>query len=114
MSDDILNTFGSTLSAIRRAKGLSQEKLGEKSNLARRYISNLESGSRNVSILTLQKLAIALEVDVEVLIKPLKKSVSAKPSEPDRKKLAAKIQRIIKTGSTKQVKKLTVFVDEIL
>lgn len=56
---------------LRKAKGLTQEKLAELSGLDRTYVPQAESGSRNVSLLTVDKLARALEVDAALLVSDL-------------------------------------------
>lgn len=62
MSHSILKAFGSKIKFIRLARGLSQEQLGLISGLDRTYISGIERGLRNVSLINLERLAIALNV----------------------------------------------------
>lgn len=57
--------------------GLSQEDLAEKISLDRTYISLLERGKRNPSLLTLIKVAKGLEVSVSLLTKDIEKSGSS-------------------------------------
>jgi transcriptional regulator with XRE-family HTH domain len=52
--------FGDRLRKIRSSVGLSQEKLGEIAGLHRTYVSSVERGERNVSLKTVERLAIAL------------------------------------------------------
>ena len=42
-------------------KGLSQEKLALAADIDRTYIASVESGKRNISIVNLEKLIIALD-----------------------------------------------------
>ncbi len=60
----IQEKYGLRLKELRLKKGLSQEKLAEKSNLHRTYISSVELGNRNISIQNIQKIAIALECEI--------------------------------------------------
>lgn len=60
MDDDIRVLFGRRLREVRKQKGLSQEKLAALAGLARNFISMVETGQRNVTIATVQKLARAL------------------------------------------------------
>jgi transcriptional regulator with XRE-family HTH domain len=53
---------------VRRAKGLSQEELAHAANMDRSYVSGLERGEFNVSLLALARLARVLGVRVETLV----------------------------------------------
>ncbi len=59
-----LRKLGENLRKYRIEKELSQEKLAFKSDLDRTYISGIERGERNISVITLKKIAEALNVDV--------------------------------------------------
>ena len=59
---DPLNRFGRHLAALRRAKGVSQERLALESGLARSYLSGIERGLRNVSLVNICVLAGALQL----------------------------------------------------
>lgn len=54
--------FGAHLAALRRAKGISQERLALESGLARSYLSGVERGIRNIALLNLCILAKALDL----------------------------------------------------
>lgn len=58
---DILLKIGKCIKDLRIKEGLSQEKLGYKSNLDRTYIGSVERGERNISIINLIKIAKALK-----------------------------------------------------
>ena len=58
--DDIRIRFGRRLRELRKAKALSQERLGEEAGLARNFVSMIETGERNVTLATVEKLATAL------------------------------------------------------
>lgn len=62
--------FGKRLRELRDERSLTQEKLAHLAGLERTYISQAEQGRRNTTILTLQKLATALEVDITELLMP--------------------------------------------
>jgi transcriptional regulator with XRE-family HTH domain len=60
--------------AIKRRRlrlGLTQEQLAEAADLHWTYISGIERGVRNVSILNLCNIAAALDVRVRVLVREL-------------------------------------------
>ncbi|RAN55762.1 transcriptional regulator [Dolosigranulum pigrum] len=64
-----LITIGNNIRKYRTDNNLSQEGLASKSDLHRTYIGAIERGERNFSILNLIKIAEALNVDVDILIK---------------------------------------------
>lgn len=57
----ILRRFGENIRAKREAKALSQEKLAELADLDRTYISGVERGVRNPSILSAVRISKALK-----------------------------------------------------
>ncbi len=58
----VLQLFGKTVQAARLAKGWSQEKLAFEAGLDRTYVSSVERGRRNISIINIYKLAQALDM----------------------------------------------------
>lgn len=66
---DNLKRFGERIRELRIKKGLSQEQLAELSGLHRTYISSLELGKRNVSLINIYVLAKALGVTPDKLLK---------------------------------------------
>jgi len=55
-------TVGRRIRQEREAQGHSQERLAERAGLDRTYISSCERGRRNISLITLAKIARALDV----------------------------------------------------
>jgi transcriptional regulator with XRE-family HTH domain len=55
---------------IRRERGLTQEQLAEISGFSQQYISGLEQGRRNPTVVTLYELATALGVSHLDLLRP--------------------------------------------
>jgi transcriptional regulator with XRE-family HTH domain len=68
--------FGSILKELRTEKKLSQEKLAEKSDLHKNYISLLETGQRQPTITTIFAIAKALGIKPEELVAKVNKEVS--------------------------------------
>lgn len=64
---DIKETVGDNVRNYRTKLSWSQEKLAEKSNLHRTYIGAVERGEKNVTIVNLEKISIALGVDIKDL-----------------------------------------------
>ncbi|MEM7503800.1 MAG: helix-turn-helix transcriptional regulator [Pseudomonadota bacterium] len=57
------------LRRLRTAAGLSQEELASRAELHRTYVSSVERGQRNVSVENIFRLADALQVPAEELVK---------------------------------------------
>ena len=66
---DVRGRFGRHLRELRLERRLSQEKLGQLAGLDRTYISQTEAGRRNVSLLTIHRLADALRVTPDILLR---------------------------------------------
>ena len=62
-----LTAFGSNLRSERERKKLTQEKLAEKADLDPSYLSGIERGVRNPSILSVVRIAKALGTTVSDL-----------------------------------------------
>lgn len=68
---DMRKLVGANAARIRKERGLTQEALAEKSGLSQQYISGLENGLRNPTVVTLYELAQALGVNHLDLLTPL-------------------------------------------
>lgn len=64
----LLTEFGARVKRARLAMGLSQEGLAFDSGLDRTYISSVERGKRNVSLINIRKLANALGIKASDLL----------------------------------------------
>jgi transcriptional regulator with XRE-family HTH domain len=58
---DPRRAFGHAVRERRERRGISQERLGEAAGLDRTYISSIERGRRNVSLINICRLAGALD-----------------------------------------------------
>ncbi|MGO4706377.1 helix-turn-helix domain-containing protein [Microvirga sp. 2MCAF38] len=67
---DMRKLVGSNFARIRREKGFTQEQIEERSGLSQQYLSGLEQGRRNPTIVTLYELAQALGVSHLDLLRP--------------------------------------------
>ena len=65
---DVLVQFGKRLRMTRQKKGISQERLAELAGLHRTYVSSVERGERNISLLNIERLATALGVAMSDLM----------------------------------------------
>lgn len=66
---------GAQIRALREAKGWTQPKLAEASDISVAYISSVELGHRNVSLVNLCVLASSLGVDVAELVRDVPRAV---------------------------------------
>ena len=64
----LVRNFGVAVRQLREAKGWSQEQLGEYSDLNRSYVGEIERGRAIASLVTVEKLAIALGVKPSELV----------------------------------------------
>ncbi len=65
---NIQKLFGDKIRELRKKRGLSQEDLAFKSGLHRTYISDIERGSRNVSLRNIEKIAKSLGTSPKFLL----------------------------------------------
>src|SRR5437660_2273058 len=61
---DVQKGFGAEVKRRRIQLGISQEKLAERANLHRTYVSDVEAGKRNPSLASIQRLAMGLGASV--------------------------------------------------
>jgi len=63
----ICEKFGKNVKKYRLEAKISQEKLGELCDLHRTYISDIERGKRSISLNNIEKIALALKIDIQNL-----------------------------------------------
>ena len=63
---DIRIAVGKRIKELRNKLGISQEELADIAELDRTYITSVECGKRNISIVNVEKLANALNVSLSV------------------------------------------------
>jgi transcriptional regulator with XRE-family HTH domain len=66
---DILSKFGNRVREIRKEKNLSQEELAHKANLHRTYIGMIERAEKNITLINIEKIANALDIEINKLLK---------------------------------------------
>lgn len=65
----ILNIFGENVRNFRRQLDISQEELAHRADLHRTYIGMIERAEKNITLVNIEKIANALEVKIEDLLK---------------------------------------------
>jgi transcriptional regulator with XRE-family HTH domain len=69
-SHPILSNLGVTIRLLRQQRGLSQEALAHLAAIDRSYMSGIERGRRNLSVLNMARIAGALRVPLSELLQP--------------------------------------------
>ncbi|WP_316397813.1 helix-turn-helix transcriptional regulator [Bradyrhizobium sp. 33ap4] len=78
---DMRKLVGRNFSRLRKQKGFTQEKFAEASGFTQQYISGLENGRRNPTVVTLFELASTLGVSHVALVMP-DEEFSRRPRAP--------------------------------
>ena len=68
--------FGDRVRARRRAVGWTQQMLADRSGLDRSFVSGIERGVRNVSLVSVVELAVALQVEPSDLLTGLTQAIA--------------------------------------
>lgn len=66
---DVRERVGLNLQRLRREAGLSQEELADRSGVHQTYLSGVERGVRNPTVTVLQKIAVALGLDIDEVVR---------------------------------------------
>jgi transcriptional regulator with XRE-family HTH domain len=66
--DALLVALGAAIRRIRTEKGISQENLALLAEVDRSYVGRVERGDNNIAILTLNRIAAALEITLTDLM----------------------------------------------
>jgi transcriptional regulator with XRE-family HTH domain len=70
---DVRERFGDAVRARREGLGLTQEELAERAGIHRTYLSDVERGARNVSLVNIERLAEALALTMAELFAAVEK-----------------------------------------
>ena len=63
----VLKKFGDTIRQLRKERNLSQEELADRAELHRTYIGMIERAEKNITLINIEKLAKALDVEMSEL-----------------------------------------------
>ena len=66
---DICVIVGKNIRALREEKGWSQEELADRTDLHRTYISGIERGVRNPTVIIIEKIAKQLSVNTADILR---------------------------------------------
>ena len=67
-NESVLILFGKNVQRLRKSKGLSQEQLAEIAGLHRTYIGMIERAEKNITLINIKKIAVALNVKLTDLL----------------------------------------------
>lgn len=70
IASHILKTLGEKIKAIRLKKGIRQNEIANRCNFNKSNYNSIEAEKRNITILKLNKIALALDEPAERFIKP--------------------------------------------
>src|SRR5207253_10207249 len=73
--------LGQRVRALRQQRGLSQERLADRASLSGKFIGEVERGDKSISIDSLYRVSVALEVPLRELTDVRADKPSAVPSE---------------------------------
>ncbi len=79
--------LGQRLRALRKERGLSQERLGARSKLSGKFIGEVERGEKSISIDSLWHVSVALDI-------PLRELTDVKPERPPKGAVSEDAQKV--------------------
>jgi len=82
----LLLAIGNTIRKLRERTGVSQEKFAAQAGLDRTYQTSIERGRRNVTVQTLDRLAVALRIELGVLMQHVDEERKALVRRPKAKR----------------------------
>ena len=69
--DKFLNALAKRIASLRKAKGMTQERLAADADIDRVALANIETGKRRPTVTTVYRIATALHVKVDQVFKDL-------------------------------------------
>lgn len=105
--DTLAKMIGKRVKAIRTSKGLRQEDV-EDLGLSYKYFQLVEQGKANLTLKTIEKVAMALDVDVrDLFLIPMNESESTN-------QLLVSVQKVIASEDQDKINKLNLFIEQFL
>lgn len=95
--DDVAERLGGHVRELRAARGLTQQQMAKLSGLPRATWANLESGGANPTLAVLRRVALALQVSIEELLGPPRRSAKLwrKDELPSRARGPVRIRKLL-------------------
>ena len=67
-TDERMIAFGRRVREVRKAKGISLERLAEMAGIDRSYMGNIERGEKNITLKKAYEICDALEIEIQDLV----------------------------------------------
>ena len=83
MENNIYRQLGKRIREIREKIGVTQEKLAFKAKISPSFLSHVERGTKKASLMTIKRIANALEVPIPNLFYPPKEPIAYLKSDQD-------------------------------
>ncbi|MEK4252106.1 helix-turn-helix domain-containing protein [Paenibacillus sp. FSL W7-1287] len=112
MSKNILKLVGSKIRDLRKAKGLSQEQLGEIAGFHFSYIGGIERAEKNISLLNLAKIADALDSEIYELF-AYTHSVKISNHSSSKEEEINKILELLSSKNENDIRKARIIIKEV-
>ena len=71
----IKTEFGKALRKARNGAGISQEALADLAGIHRTYVGDVKRGERNISLLNMMRLSIALRISLSQLVVEMERNL---------------------------------------
>jgi len=107
----IRKQLGKKIKVLRENKGWRQEDVQDKTRFSSRYLGRIERGSVNPTLDTLLRLCEIFELELNELFRFVD---TQKETSLQQEQLIVRINAILKAGDHERLRKLRVFIDEIL
>ena len=96
---DLVRRVARRLAEVRRAKGITQEVLAERLDIATQNVRRIESGAQNLTLSLVERIAVALGVDLDFTVNdsgrrgasaPTRRAIDRSVAPPSRKASSTK------------------------
>jgi transcriptional regulator with XRE-family HTH domain len=77
MGGEPIIAFGLVIKQLRKARGYSQEALALEASIDRTFLSQMETGRKQPSLLTIFRLASALQLDASEVLKQVERQMDS-------------------------------------
>lgn len=98
---------GRRIRELRKARGMTQQQLAERSGLNEKYLGVVERTGENLTLRSIQRIAKALSV-------PIANLFTGEPERNDKEVVPEFVRVLLEEGNLGKLRKLRVFLEQIL